>query len=183
MRPTKKQRIFMLFQCLRGRRTRRREDNRRENGTNNKRTKSDYTSSKMIVFWPPGAHLKDTAQNDLPELPREPPGSCRGPFREAQEGPKRRQGRPKTAPRAAKSAPKAAQRRSQSGLPGADLAPKSPQEGSKRRCLPPRGSIVGSCGARFWLHPALFGDRLPQRQRTGLRAKKRRPQSQKAPRI
>ena len=121
----KNQWIFMIFQCLRGRRARRREDNRRENGTNNKRTKSDYTTSKLMFFGLPGAHLNDIAQNGLPELPREPPGSCRGPFREAQEGPKRRQGRPKTAPRAAKSAPKAAQRQSQSG-PGGHLGPTWP---------------------------------------------------------
>ena len=154
---------FHVSQCLRGRRARRREDNRRENGTNNKRRKSEYTNSKMMVFGPPSAHLNDTAQNGLPELPREPPGSCRGPFREAQEGPKRRQGRPKTAPRAAKSAPRAPE-----AAPGADLAPKSPQEGSRRRFLPPRGSIVGSCEARFGLLPALFGERFPQRQSTGL---------------
>ena len=150
----KKQWMFMLFQCLRGHRARRREDNRRENGTNNKRTKSDYTSSKIMVVWPPGAHLNDTAQNGLPELPREPPGSCRGPFREAQEGPKRRQGRPKTAPRAAKSAPSAGRPEAVPErpwrAPGADLAPKSPQEGSRKRILHPRGSIVAVCGARFW---------------------------------
>ena len=110
----------------------------------------------MMAFWPPGAHLKDTAQNGLPELPREPPGSCRGPFREAQEaprapqdGPKSRQERPKSRPEAVSERPWRA--------PGADLAPKSPQEGSRRRFLPPsgidcwllRGSILVAPGA-FW---------------------------------
>ena len=137
----------------------------------------------MIVCWPLGAHLKDTAQNGLPELPREPPGSCRGPFREAQEGPKRRQGRPKTAPRAAKSAPKASQRRSQSGLGGPTWPQRAPRRAPGDDVCPPRGSIVGSCGARFWLLPALLGDRFPHRQTTGPRAKKRRPQSHQASRI
>ena len=151
---------FHVSQCLRGRRARRREDNRRENGTNNKRTKSDYTTSKLMFFGLPGAHLNDIAQNGLPELPREPPGSCRGPFREAQEGPKSRQERPKSCPEAVPERPWRAL--------GADLAPKSPQEGSRKRFLPPRGSIVGSCEARFGLLPALFGERFPQRQSTGL---------------
>ena len=152
---------FHVFQCLRGRRARRREDNRRENGTNNKRRKSEYTNSKMMVFWPPSAHLNDTAQNGLPELPREPPGSCRGPFREAQEGPKRRQGRPKTAPRAAKSAPSAAQRRSQSGL-GGHLGPTWPQRAPRRapgsefcplgdRLLLSAGLDFGSSRRFFWI--------------------------------
>ena len=141
----KNQWIFMIFQCLRGRRARRREDNRRENGTNNKRTKSDYTTSKLMFFGLPGAHLNDIAQNGLPELPREPPGSCRGPFREAQEGPKRRQGRPKTAPRAAKSAPKAAQRQSKSG-PGGHLGPTWPQRAPRRA---PGGDFC-PLGDRLW---------------------------------
>ena len=136
---------FHVSQCLRGRRARRREDNRRENGTNNKRTKSDYTTSKLMFFGLPGAHLNDIAQNGLPELPREPPGSCRGPFREAQEGPKRRQGRPKTAPRAAKSAPKAAQRQSQSG-PGGHLGPTWPQRAPRRA---PGGDFC-PLGDRLW---------------------------------
>ena len=138
---------------------------------NIKEQKSDNTCSKMMVYWPPGAHLKDTAQNGLPELPREPPGSCRGPFREAQEGPKRRQGRPKTAPRAAKSAPKAAQRQSQSG-PGGHLGPTWPQRAPRRapggdfcplgdRLLAPAGLDFVAPGA-FW---GSSGDRFPQRQR------------------
>ena len=154
---------FHVFQCLRGRRARRREDNRRENGTNNKRRKSEYTNSKIMVFGPPSAHLNDTAQNGLPELPREPPGSPRGPQetpRAPQDGPKSRQERPKSCPEAVPERPWRAL--------GADLAPKSPQEGSRRRFLPPRGSIVGSCEGRSGLLPALFGERFPQRQSTGL---------------
>ena len=146
---------FNVFQCLRGRRARRREDNRRENGANNKRRKSEYTNSKMMVFWPPSAHLNDTAQNGLPELPREPPGSCRGPFREAQEGPKRRQGRPKTAPRAAKSAPRAPQELS-----------KRPKKGVKK--IFPFGWALGggpgrppgAISAQFWTLRGPFSSKV-----------------------
>ena len=49
---------------------------------------------------------------------RSSPASLRGAPREAQEGPKRRQGLPKTTPRAGQRAARAAHMRSQSGLGG-----------------------------------------------------------------
>ena len=49
---------------------------------------------------------------------RSSPASLRGAPREAQEGPKRRQGLPKTTPRAGQRATRAAHMRSQSGLGG-----------------------------------------------------------------
>ena len=116
------------------------------------------TSTITIQKWPPGAPPGASG-----ELPGSIPGGLRGPQetpRAPQDGPKSRQERPKSCPEAVPERPGRAL--------GADLAPKSPQEGSRRRFLPPRGSIVGSCEARFGLLPALFGERFPQRQSTGL---------------
>ena len=120
-----------------------------------------------MIFPDLGLDFKNTFQNDLPELPREPPGSPPGGPRGPQEAPRAPQDGPKSRQERPKSCPEAVPERPWRAL-GADLAPKSPQEGSRRRFLPPRGSIVGSCEARFGLLPALFGERFPQRQSTGL---------------
>ena len=79
---------------------------------------------------------------------RSSPASLRGAPREAQESPKRRQGRPRTTPRAAYM-------RSQSGLgghwgkPGAQMPPRGLQDA----ILAPSGLDFGPFGSRFWRPP------------------------------
>ena len=75
---------------------------------------------------------------------RSSPASLRGAPREAQEGPKRRQGLPKTTPRAGQRATRAAHMRSQSGLGGHlghTWRPKAPRR--------PPGRHFGPLGVRF----------------------------------
>ena len=74
---------------------------------------------------------------------RSSPASLRGAPREAQEGPKRRQGLPKTTPRAGQRATRAAHMRSQSGLGGHlghTWRPKAPRR--------PPGRHFGPLGVR-----------------------------------
>ena len=154
----KNQWIFMIFQCLRGRRARRREDNRRENGTNNKRTKSDYTTSKLMFFGLPGAHLNDIAQYGLPELP----GSLRGAAGV-------HSGRPKRAPRDAKGAPRRLQEPPRApqklprGSPRAALAgtwgrpgPKEPPGGLQEAIFAPSGIDCWLLRGSIWVAPSAF---------------------------
>ena len=75
---------------------------------------------------------------------RSSPASLRGAPRKAQEGPKRRQGLPKTTPRAGQRATRAAHMRSQSGLGGHlghTWRPKAPRR--------PPGRHFGPLGVRF----------------------------------
>jgi len=102
---------------------------------------------------------------------RSSPASLRGAPREAQEGPKRRQGLPKTTPRAGQRATRAAHMRSQSGLGGHlghTWRPKAPRRPPGRhfgplgvRCCSLRESIFeaaqdparglqGASGDPFW---------------------------------
>ena len=102
---------------------------------------------------------------------RSSPASLRGAPREAQEGPKRRQGLPKTTPRAGQRAARAAHMRSQSGLGGHlghTWRPKAPRRPPGRhfgplgvRCCSLRESIFeaaqdparglqGASGDPFW---------------------------------
>ena len=102
---------------------------------------------------------------------RSSPASLRGAPREAQEGPKRRQGLPKTTPRAGQRATRAAHMRSQSGLGGHlghTWRPKAPRRPPGRhfgplgvRCCSLRESIFeaaqdparglqGASGDSFW---------------------------------
>ena len=82
---------------------------------------------------------------------------------EAQDGPRRRQERPKTAPTAAKSAPRAAQRGSQSGL-GGHLEPTWREKNVKAIMFdscPPKSDVHAFGGWLSWLLQAKTG--LPSR--------------------
>ena len=104
-----------------------------------------------MIFPAPGVDLQNTFQNDLPELPSEPPGSPPGGPREPQEATRAPQDDPKSRPKGRKSRPHAVSERPWRP-PGANLAPKRPT-GLQDAILAPSGLDFGPFGSRFWRPP------------------------------
>ena len=94
-----------------------------------------------MIFPDLGLDFKNTFQNDLPELPREPPGTLPGRPRWSQEALRALQDDSKSRQEGRKSRPHAVSEWP-GRPPGANLAPKSPRR--------PSGRHFGPLGAPFW---------------------------------
>ena len=104
-----------------------------------------------MIFPAPGVDLQNTFQNDLPELPSEPPGSPPGGPREPQEATRAPQDDPKSRPEGRKSRPCGlrAALAATWGKPGAQKPPRGLQDA----ILAPSGLDLGPFGNRFWRPP------------------------------
>ena len=106
----------------------------------------------IVIFLAIGVNLKNTSQNDLPELPREPPGTLPGRPRWSREALRALQDESKSRQEGRKSRPHAVSEWP-GRPPGANLAPKSPSEAFRMPFWPSRGSILAPAGFDFGGRP------------------------------